>query len=82
MEKCDYGWDIIEEQKPVTMRFKEGKPYYVKAVDGKHTYNELTGEVKEKRIENGNFIVIFQFDQIGRQLSIINQDEWDTLSIG
>jgi len=75
-------WRTIEVGTSITFRYKDGEPYYLKAINNVPTYSELTGEVKSKLQDNGNHFIIVGFQQIGEELIRVDEPEWNNLSEG
>lgn len=75
-------WESISESDLVTVRYRDGKPSYIKAINNKLTYDKLTGYVKERIENNGNYFINFDFDQIGEELKPFPKKEWDAFEVG
>ncbi|MGM0885230.1 MAG: hypothetical protein ACQEXQ_29825 [Bacillota bacterium] len=74
-------WDKIATGQSITFRFKDSQPV-VKAIDNLAVYKELNGTVKDKLIQEQDYMLILEFDQIGEYINHVSKNEWDKLSEG
>jgi len=74
-------WEDIKLDDQITLRYGKGNQTYIKAVNNKVIYDQLTGYVKEKIEEDGRYFVLFDFDQIGEELKQFHEEEWNSLKI-
>ncbi|MFC4777287.1 hypothetical protein ACFO9Q_10885 [Paenibacillus sp. GCM10023252] len=73
-------WDSIDIGKSITFRYKDGKPFYLKAINNVPTYSEFDGKVKSKAQDNGSHFIIVDFQQIGEELIRVDESEWNKMS--
>ncbi|MBH5317215.1 hypothetical protein I6N90_05250 [Paenibacillus sp. GSMTC-2017] len=75
-------WESMDINDYVTFRYGDGKQTYIKSVNKKLTYDKLTGNVKDTFESDGNYFVVFHFDQIGEELTQLNQSAWEGFVVG
>ncbi|MBH5317209.1 hypothetical protein I6N90_05220 [Paenibacillus sp. GSMTC-2017] len=75
-------WEKVEINDFVTFRYGDGKQTYIKTINKKLTYEKLTGKVKDTFESDGNYFVVFHFDQIGEELKQLKKSTWEGFVVG